>query len=113
MFAAARVIAVGEACHQIAHVALPDRLTTPRAGSVRAGCPAIHHDENHPRPATGLARKDAARILDVALSTTAVRKAGTLIAAANPNIASANSSMMNLLGCRRSEAVWTSSYRSA
>lgn len=75
--------------------------------------PSAHHDEIHPRPATGLARKGVARILDVALSTTAVRKAGTLIATANPNIVSANSSMMNLLGCRRSEAVWTGSYRSA
>jgi len=49
-----------------------------------------------------LAHTDAGRMLDVALSTIAVSRMGTLIAPANPMIVSTNASMMAPPCCKRS-----------
>ena len=89
----ALVIAIGEAGCKISQVALPDRLTAQRAEGVRVGRPAVHEDEFHLRPPGEVAHTGDGRILEAALSTIALRKTGTLIAAANPIIVSTNSSM--------------------
>jgi hypothetical protein len=57
------------------------------------GRPAVHEDEFHLRPPGEVAHTGDGRILEAALSTIALRKTGTLIAAANPIIVSTNSSM--------------------
>jgi hypothetical protein len=56
----------------------------------------------HSRPPAELAHTDAGRMLDVALSTIAVSRMGTLIAPANPMIVSTNASMMAPPCCKRS-----------
>jgi len=48
----------------------------------------------HPQSPAELAHTDAGRMLDVALSTIAVSRMGTLIAPANPMIVSTKASMM-------------------
>jgi hypothetical protein len=85
--------AIAEVGCEIARAALADRRTPRRAESVRAGCPAIHHDEFHVSPRNRLARTGDGRIPDAAFSTIAVRKTGKVIAPANPIIVSTNTNM--------------------
>ena len=86
----ALVIAVGEAGSKVSQVALTDRPTAQRGEGVRLWRPAVHEDEFHIRRPGEAVRTDAGRCLDAVLSTIAVRKAGTVIAPANPIIASMN-----------------------
>jgi hypothetical protein len=99
------LIAIGEASCKVAQVALPDRLTAQRAEGVGVGRPTVHEDELHVRLLGEATRTDAGRRFDAVLSTIAVRKAGTVIAPAKPTIVTMNSTIMDLLYCKGSEAV--------
>ena len=105
MAGVAFLIAIGEASCKVSQVAIPDRLTAQRAEGVRVGRPTVHEDELHVRFLGEVTSTDGARSFDAVLSTIAMRKAGTVIAPAKPTIVSMNSTIMDLLYCKGSEAV--------